>query len=95
MLCVCGANCEGCSYSEECAGGCEKLQGRVFWTKYINAEVCPVYQCVKDHGYKNCGGCGKLPCETWFTLKDPGINDEEHKKSIDDRVAKLKAARNN
>lgn len=92
MLCVCGACCDGCDYSGECAGSCEARQGRVFWTQYIDAEVCPVYQCVKENGYKNCGDCAKLPCETWYTLKDPAVGDEEHQKSIADRVAKLKTA---
>lgn len=93
MLCVCGACCEGCSYSGECVGGCAKLQGRVFWTQYIDAEVCPVYQCAKNNGYKTCGECAKLPCETWFMLKDPAISAEEHQKSIDERVARLKDVR--
>ena len=91
MLCVCGASCDGCTYQEsECIGGCEAQRGRVFWTKYINADVCSVYQCVEENGYKNCGDCAKLPCETWFALKDPELSDEEHQKSIYDRVAKLK-----
>ena len=93
MLCVCGACCEGCcGYSKECGGSCEATQGRVFWAQYIGAEVCPVYQCVKDNGYKNCGDCEKIPCETWFAVKDPATSDEDHKKSIEERVAKLKAA---
>jgi len=91
MLCVCGACCEGCNHSEQCVGGCEAQQGRVFWTQYIGVEVCPVYQCVKDNGYNSCGDCAKLPCETWRTLKDPATSDAEHQKSIDDRVTKLKA----
>lgn len=92
MVCVCGASCDGCTYRDkECSGGCTALQGRVFWTKHINADVCPVYQCVADNGYKNCGDCAKLPCETWFNLKDPEISSQEHQKSINDRVAKLKS----
>lgn len=91
MVCVCGASCDGCKHrGNECTGGCEAMQGRVFWTKYINVDVCPVYQCVADNSYKNCGDCAKLPCEIWFSLKDPELSDEEHQKSIDDRVAKLK-----
>lgn len=92
MLCVCGACCEGCNYNKECSGGCEAQQGRVFWAQYINVEVCPIYQCVNDNGYKNCSDCAKIPCETWFAVKDPATSDAEHQKSIDDRVAKLTAA---
>ena len=93
MLCACGACCEGCSYAAECGGTCEKLRGRVFWAHYIGAEVCPIYQCVQDNGYQNCGDCAKLPCEIWFNVKDPNVSEEEGRKSVADRVAKLKAAR--
>lgn len=92
MACVCGASCDGCAHFAEC-GGCEARRGRVCWTKLIHAEVCPVYQCVGDHGYKTCGDCAKLPCETWINLKDPNISEEDHQRSIRDRVAKLKGDR--
>lgn len=92
MLCVCGASCEGCNHRGECSG-CEAQQGRVFWTRYIGVEVCPVYQCVKDKDYKDCGDCAKLPCDIWLTLKDPAQSEEDHQKSIVDRVAKLKQRR--
>lgn len=90
-LCVCGANCEGCPNREgECQGGCQSLKGKVFWTKLIGVEVCPVYKCVEENGFANCGDCALLPCPMWFSLKDPELSDEEHQKSIVDRVAKLK-----
>lgn len=92
MLCICGASCEGCSYSGECEGGCEARQGKVFWTQYIDEEVCPIYRCAKEAGFKNCGDCAKLPCTLWSAVKDPAMSDEEHQKSITGRVAKLKAA---
>jgi hypothetical protein len=75
----------------ECKGDCETLKGKVYWAKYIGVEVCPVYQCVQDHGLKSCGDCEKLPCQLWFTLKDPSMTDAEHEKSIKDRVKLLKA----
>jgi hypothetical protein len=90
MLCVCGASCERCPHLYvECKTDCENLQGKVYWAKFIGADVCPVYQCVKDHGYTNCGDCEKLPCEIWFTLKDPSMTNEEHQQSIADRVKLL------
>lgn len=91
-MCVCGAICDGCGYEKECAGGCEAQQGRVFWARYIGAEVCPIYQCAKTNGYVNCGQCSKLPCQIWTDVKDPAQSDLEHQKSITDRVTKLKAA---
>ena len=93
MLCVCGASCDDCQYIAECDGTCAKTQGRVFWAKYMNLTVCPIYQCAQEHGYQDCGDCTKLPCETWFAVKDPAITDEQHQKSIEDRTAKLKLAR--
>lgn len=93
MLSVCGASCDGCAHVAECGGTCEETQGRVFWAKYLNLEVCPLYQCVRDHGYKDCGDCAKLPCETWFAIRDPAATDEQHRKSIDDHAAKLRSAR--
>ena len=93
MTCVCGAICEGCGHFAEC-GGCDQKQGRVFWTQYIQAEVCPIYQCVKEQGLEDCGQCSKLPCEIWMELKDPALSEEAHQRSIRERADRLKAARN-
>lgn len=91
MLCVCGASCESCPHlNVECKTSCENQQGKVYWAKFIGADVCPVYQCVADQEYSSCGNCEKLPCEIWFTLKDPSMTDEEHQQSITDRVKLLR-----
>jgi hypothetical protein len=91
MLCVCGASCDGCDHlGVECASDCSAQKGRVYWTQYMGAEVCPVYQCVDNRKYQNCGDCADLPCQTWISLKDPGMSDEEHQKSISARIKLLK-----
>jgi hypothetical protein len=91
MLCVCGASCDGCKeLGKECPSDCNSIKGRVYWAKYLNKEVCPVYQCVDDHGYKNCGDCAQIPCRTWTELKDPSMSAEDHQKSIQTRVTILK-----
>lgn len=91
MLNVCGADCSGCpSLDKECRGGCEGVKGKVFWTQYLGVETCPVYACVESHSYKNCGDCPQLPCQHWLTLKDPSWTEEQHQKSIRDRVALLR-----
>lgn len=92
MLCVCGASCDDCRYAAECGGTCAEIQGRVFWAEYLNLEVCPIYQCVEEHGYQDCGDCAKLPCETWFAVKDPSVTDKQHRQSLEERTAKLKLA---
>lgn len=95
-LCVCGVNCENCPHlGEECIDGCEALGGRVYWTCYISQDICPVYKCAKEKNYKNCGDCGQLPCELWYSLKDPSYTDEEHIRSINERTIALKEAKGN
>jgi len=93
MLCVCGVHCEGCpSFGKECAG-CQAIEGKVFWAKYISSDVCPIYQCVKDKSFENCGDCAQMPCELWFSLKDPAWSDEEHQQSIKERLSELRKSR--
>ncbi len=94
MLSVCGIYCNSCAHLDiECAGGCDVLKGRVYWVQHIGAEICPIYKCVKDNNQTDCGDCVKLPCETWFTLKDPALTEEEHQQSIQERVACLMSNR--
>jgi len=90
MLCVCGATCDGCrELGKECAGDCNQIQGRVYWAKYVNAEVCPVYQCVEQHHLGSCGQCPDIPCHLWRELKDPSMSEEAQQKSIRERVKLL------
>jgi hypothetical protein len=90
MLNVCGASCEGCrELGKECAGDCNSIKGKVYWAKMINVEVCPVYKCVDEHGYQSCGDCPQIPCQTWTALKDPSQSEEQHLKSIRERVKLL------
>jgi hypothetical protein len=94
MLNVCGADCTGCpSLNKECQGTCGAIKGKVYWAKYLGVEVCPVYACVDSKKLHNCGDCDQLPCDTWQKLKDPSMSDEQHQKSIRDRVVLLKKGR--
>jgi len=94
MLSVCGIDCGMCpSLFKECHGGCQAVAGKVYWTKQVGVTVCQLYQCVTDKKISDCGACEKLPCEMWFSLKDPSLTDEEHRVSIKDRVVRLKSAR--
>lgn len=85
----CGCSCEECaSWPDECPG-CDATRGRVYWTRYIGAVVCPVYACCGEKAHNDCGECSEIPCETWFELKDPALSDEEHERSIGTRVQNL------
>ena len=92
MLNVCGADCVGCPQMTNgtCKDTVRNLKGKVFWTKYVNVEVCPVYKCVEEKQIANCGYCAKIPCDWWFSLKDPSMSDEQHRQGVNDRVKKLK-----
>ena len=91
MLSTCGIDCAACpSLNKECQGGCRALQGRVFWTQQIGVELCQLYKCVTENKFNNCGECVKLPCDMWFSLKDPSLTEEQHKKSTTERVQRLK-----
>ena len=91
---ACGINCEECPYfiSGTCQG-CVRLKGEPFWTKEMTPKgVCPLYDCaVNDKGFKNCGGCADLPCQLFLEMKDPDMSDEDHQKSIQTRVLRLRA----
>lgn len=90
---VCGAVCAECAYLKEGrCGGCSALQGKVWWCRHIDAEVCPVYHCVvEDRALAHCGRCAELPCDLWKNLKDTNHSDEEHQAGIRERAARLRA----
>ena len=95
---VCGIDCAAarpeCNkvheelHSNPCKG-CNAVEGKVFWTKYMDLEVCPIYSCVKEKQLKHCGECAQLPCSTYFDGKDPSMSDEKHQQDIRDRVTVL------
>ncbi len=93
-LSPCGIECNGCSYAESCSGGCHESGGKPFYIKEFGIEVCPMFDCaVNQKGYKTCGECSELPCKIFFDWKDPSMSDEEHVKSINDRVKILKESK--
>ena len=94
----CGINCSTCPFTEtvhegmtEPCKGCHAVAGKLFWTQYLGLDVCPIYQCcVNENQYHHCGQCEQLPCEIYFNTKDPSLSEDEHQKSINDRVDVLK-----
>ncbi|MGC9357113.1 MAG: DUF3795 domain-containing protein [Anaerolineae bacterium] len=90
-LSVCGADCTSCEYlNDNQCPGCADIEGKVWWATYVDAEICPIYDCaVHEKQFDNCGQCDYLPCELWRALKDPDYSDEEHEASIQKRVSLL------
>jgi len=92
QLSVCGCECLECEYfkKSECSG-CSVIEGKVWWTSYINVTICPIYNCVINiKKLKDCGACSEIPCKFWRDLKDPSHTDEQHEISIKTRIENLK-----
>ena len=91
-LTACGCNCSECEYfkNAECSG-CSKIQGKVWWANHVNADICPIYDCVKNKKkFGNCGVCSEIPCTLWRDLQDPRHTDAQHEDNIRNRVGNLK-----
>lgn len=91
-LSVCGCNCQDCDYlkKSECTG-CDRVEGKVWWTSYVSRSICPLYECVVHRKtIDNCGICSELPCQIWKDLKDPNYKDEQHEHSINERIMILR-----
>jgi len=92
MLSPCGLLCTDCEYLNQSCNGCDAVQGSPFWTLEIFPDkICPLYRCaIKEKEYDSCGQCPELPCRSFNELKDPDITMEQHIKSVEERVARLK-----
>jgi hypothetical protein len=91
IISACGILCNECNFFGKECSGCNQVEGKPFWTSEYKIEVCPLYNCsVNDKNFKNCGECAELPCKTLRGMKDPNSTQEEHEKSIIERVNRLK-----
>ena len=91
MITVCGVYCEKeCrAFGDECIG-CHQLKGKVSWTKYINKDICPIYDCVVAKGFQNCRECEDLPCDIWLVeTKNPSLGDEDYAAELQNRIKNL------
>ncbi len=87
----CGVDCGACEYYPNDCGGCFAIKGKVFWTEFVGADICPIYDCaVNDKELKHCGGCNELPCRRYFDNADPAYTEEEHIADTNRRVILLK-----
>lgn len=89
---ACGLICNDCHFFKNLCTGCFNVKGKPFWAKEATANgICQLFDCsVNQRGYRNCGDCIDLPCQMFLDLKDPNISQEEHEKSIEQRVKVLK-----
>ena len=67
----CGGYCENCvEYKRVCAG-CVETGGKPFHVQQGEADICPVWACVKNRGIEHCGVCDEFPCDTFLDWYDP------------------------
>lgn len=67
----CGAYCEKCdAYKKTCAG-CVETDGKPFFLKEMNLDICQVWQCVAEHKVEHCGICKEFPCDKFLNWYDP------------------------
>ena len=82
IIASCGIYCHECRYSNQCRG-CARLQGKPFWTTQFGVEVCPLYDCcITKKQLEHCGLCHDFPCETFNSLRDPSLSDEEAEQAL-------------
>ena len=92
-LSSCGLICDKCEFYGKSCVVCLAVKGQTFWAKeMMPGKTCLLYDCaVNLRGYEHCGKCSELPCEMFRNMKDPNSTDEEHRQSLIDRAARLRA----
>ena len=86
LAAACGLYCGECEYIEKQCHGCANVQGKPFWTAQFGVEVCPLYDCcVAQKRLEHCGLCHDFPCETFNSLRDPSLSDEEAEQALNMR----------
>lgn len=92
LLAACGLFCGTCEHMAAGCPGCAQIEGRPFWAAQFGVEVCPIYDCcMNTRQLEHCGLCDELPCETFLSLRDPSLSDEEFERSIEERREVLHA----
>ena len=93
LISCCGADCDSCDYYGKMCQGCNAVYGKVFHAP--TGKECPIYACCRlQNGFHSCGECGKLPCERILGTRDPGLSEEEFRKTVSDRVKRLRGDEN-
>lgn len=91
MMSPCGVDCSTCRIFQKECNGCFEIQGKAFWTEFIDDDICAIYDCaVNEKKLKHCGSCGELPCRHYFDLADPSYPEEKHIEDTNRRAVLLK-----
>lgn len=91
IISCCGVVCSGCQYYPECPG-CPAIEGDVFWLKYVDNDVCPIYDCcVKTRKLSHCGRCAELPCAHYCENDDPNVTPEQRAAILDEQLRVLRS----
>ena len=67
----CGAYCKNCKIYKKLCVGCVETEGKPFFLKEMNLNVCPVWQCAVKHRVEHCGLCKEFPCDEFLNWYDP------------------------
>jgi len=96
LISACGLICNECPFFEKDCKGCFAVEGKTFWAADAMPNgTCSLFDCsVNTRKYKNCGACAELPCKMFTDLKDPNSSEEEHQKTLIERVKRLKQNEN-
>ena len=90
LAAACGLYCGDCEHFKSQCRGCGQVQGKPFWTAQFGVEVCPLYGCcINEKQLELCGLCDEFPCETFNSLRDPSMSDEEAEQSLGERQKDL------
>lgn len=90
LAAACGLYCGDCEHLGSQCQGCGQVQGKPFWTAQFGVEVCPLYGCcVNQKHLEHCGLCDEFPCETFNSLRDPSLSDEEAEQALRERQKDL------
>jgi len=86
LAAACGLYCGDCEILGDKCQGCGRVHGKPFWIKLFELEACPVYNCcVNQHHLEHCGLCEEFTCETFTSLRDPSLSDQEFEQSLRDK----------
>jgi hypothetical protein len=87
----CGLYCGDCELLGDKCTGCQQVKGKPFWAVQYKVDVCPLYGCCVDRKkLEHCGLCAEFPCETFTSMRDPSMSDEEAAKSLDTKKNDLR-----
>jgi len=88
---ACGCICSDCRVYGVSCEGCHAIEGKACWLHEVGLDVCDFYECaVIEKGFAHCGECSEIPCDKFWSNKNPKWTEEQHKKIVEERVALLK-----